>query len=194
MTNSIALRCDGCGQSATPEHITRRLQRLAWTTQYRPVHIGTLLLGSASPREEKDFLYSPQEAFEGEAGQLLRALDLSFTGKAAEAVQVEFQRGGFFLTHILECPYEHEVGGVPELSALLAQRLTAVATRIRRSLKPKRIVLISRELEPILEKIAELQLGCPVVMDDGKPFDVDGPERERAGSRLRAALAVPVPG
>jgi len=194
MTSTIGLRCDGCGQSATPEHIARRLQRLAWTTRYRPVHISTLLLGGASPREEKEFLYSPQGAFEGEAGQIQRALDVSPTSKAAEAVQAEFQRGGFFLAHILECPYEHESGGVPELSQLLVQRLTAVATRIRRSLKPKRIVLISRALEPILEKIADLQLGCPVVMDGGRPFVFDGPEAKRAGSSLRTALAVPVPG
>src|SRR5437899_12101620 len=49
MTNSIALPCDGCGQAATAEHIARRLQRLEWTTRYRPVHIHTLLLGAYSP-------------------------------------------------------------------------------------------------------------------------------------------------
>ena len=37
MTNLIALRCDGCGQAASPEHMARRLRRLEWTTRYRPV-------------------------------------------------------------------------------------------------------------------------------------------------------------
>ncbi len=71
----------------------------------------------------------------------------------------------------------------------MAQRLPAVATRIRRSLKPKRVVLISRELEPIVERIAALQLGCPLVLDAGKPFDLDGPDAGRAAARLREAIA-----
>src|SRR6266849_9854658 len=104
MTSSGALVCDGCGQTATTEHISRRLQRLEWTTRYRPVHINTLLLGAFSPIEEKDFLYSPGSEFHGEAALLLEALGMATTGRAADSVQAEFQRAGFFLTHVLECP------------------------------------------------------------------------------------------
>src|SRR5258708_87515 len=59
MINTMAMPCDGCGQTASAEHIARRLQRLEWTTRYRPVHINTLLLGAFSPQEERDFLYAP---------------------------------------------------------------------------------------------------------------------------------------
>jgi hypothetical protein len=191
MTDTKALVCDGCGQTASTEHIARRLQRLEWTTRYRPVHIHTLLLGAFSPRDEKDFLYGPGGEFQGEAAHLLEALGISATGKAAEAVHAEFQRSGFFLTHVLECPLDSDAGQVAEAAALLTKRLQPVATRIRRSLKPKRVVLISLALGPILEKILALELGCPIVLDGGKLFEFDRAVPENAVARLREALAGP---
>jgi hypothetical protein len=191
MTDSIALPCDGCGQTASGEHIARRLQRLEWTTRYRPVHINTLLLGAFSPQEERDFLYAPSGEFHGEAALLLEALGISTAGKAADAVHAEFQRAGFFLTHVLECPLDKVAGQGAEDAALLTKRLEPVATRIRRSLKPKRVVLISQALGPILERILALELGCPVVLDNGKLFEFDGAVPENTVARLREALAGP---
>ena len=189
MTSSSELLCDGCGQEASAEHIARRLRRLEWTTRYRPVHINTLLLGAFSPQEERDFLYAPGGEFHGEAGDLLDALAISTAGKAADAVHAEFQRAGFFLTHVLECPLDRDAGQAAESAGLLAQRLQPVATRIRRSLKPKRVVLISQALGPILEKILALELGCPVVLDNGKLFEFDGPAPGNSVAKLREALA-----
>jgi hypothetical protein len=191
MTNSKVLVCDGCGQEASAEHISRRLQRLEWTTRYRPVHINTLVLGAFSPQEEKDFLYAPSGEFRGEAGHLLDALGISTDGKEADTVHAEFQRAGFFLTHVLECPLDRDAGQAAESAALLAQRLQPVATRIRRSLKPKRVVLISQALGPILEKILALELGCPVLLDNGKLFEFDGPASGNSVAKLREALAGP---
>src|SRR5882724_4729003 len=57
MTNTELL-CDGCGQQASSEHIAKRLQRLEWTTRYRPVHIGTVLLGAFVPGDDAVFLYA----------------------------------------------------------------------------------------------------------------------------------------
>ncbi len=188
MTSSIDLPCDGCGQIASAEHIARRLRRLEWTTRYRPVHIHTLFLGSASPRKQEEFLYSPNGEFQGEAATLLAAAGVSTAGKTAEAVHAEFQRAGFFLTHVLECPIENESGQAQVLPSLMEQRLTAVAVRIRRSLKPKRVALISRAQGTILEKFVALPLGCPLVLDDGKPFALDGSDTEKAAARLRGAV------
>jgi len=167
---------------------------LEWTTRYRPVHINTLLLGAFSPQEERDFLYAPGGEFHGEASRLLDALEISTAGKAADAVHAvhaEFQRAGFFLTHVLECPLGKDAGQGAEAAALLTKRLEPVATRIRRSLKPKRVVLISRALGPILEKLLALELGCPVVLDNGKLFEFDGEVPENTVARLREALAGP---
>src|SRR6266705_1720713 len=99
MSNAISVRCDGCGQIASPEHIARRLRRLEWATRYRPVHIQTLLLGAIAPVEDREFLYSPGKEFRGEAAVLLRAVGISAAGKPAEAIQAEFQRAGYFLTY-----------------------------------------------------------------------------------------------
>jgi len=188
MTSSIDLQCEGCGQIALAEHIARRLRRLEWTTRYRPVHIHTVFLGGASPQRQEEFLYTPNGEFQGEASALLEATGVSTAGKTREAVHAEFQRAGFFLTHVLECPVENTPVPTLALPSLMEQRLAAVAVRIRRSLKPKRVVLISRALETVLEKFMALQLGCPLVLDDGKPFALDGSDTKRAATRLRGAV------
>jgi hypothetical protein len=194
MTNTIELPCDGCGRAASTEHLARRLQRLEWTTRYRPVHINTLLLSDVSPPEESDFLYSPEGEFHGEAAFLLEALGLPAAGRTRDAVHAEFQRAGFFLTHILECPLENDLESQADRTSLLAARLAAVATRIRRSLRPKRVVLISQELEPILERILSLKLSCPIVLDKGKPFQLDSSMSGDAVTRLRDSLSAPAKG
>jgi hypothetical protein len=183
--------CDGCGQAASGEHIARRLRRLEWTTRYRPVHIHTLLLGAFSPQEENDFLYAPGGEFGGEAALLLDAAGISTAGKARDAIHSEFQRAGFFLTHVLECPLEGEGKLPPDALAALRERLAAVATRIRRSLKPKRVMLITEALSPLVDEIFALNLGCPVLLDGGKAFRLESGAGENGIERLREALTGP---
>ncbi|OLB34389.1 MAG: hypothetical protein AUH11_18285 [Acidobacteria bacterium 13_2_20CM_57_17] len=189
MTNPIALVCDGCGQAATAEHIARRLQRLEWTTRYRPVHIHTLLLGAFSPLRDEEFLYRSGGEFRGEAAQILEAVGISPAGKTRDAVHAEFQRAGFFLTHVLECPLEDEGNLQGGIQAALKKRLAAVATRIRRSLKPKRVMAITEELAVVLDDIVAMDLGCPVLLDHGKPFLLESRAGENGAARLREALA-----
>ncbi len=186
------MSCDGCGQSASPEHIARRLQRLEWTTRFRPVHIGTLLLGGVSPLAEEDFLYAGK--FQGEAGRLLEAVGISTEGKSAETVLSEFQRGGFLLTHVLECPLEAGTAADSSCEALLARRVSTVATRIRRSLKPKRVILISGLLAPLAAKLSNAELGCPVIQYDGKPFALDSIDFRAEVQHLRRALGLAATG
>jgi len=181
------MRCDGCGQPASPEHIARRLQRLEWTTRYRPVHIGTLLLGAVAPQSDSDFIYSPAGPWGGEAKTLLAAAGLALEGKSAEATLAEFQRRGFLLTHVLECPLEDgERGRVHEL---IAKRFPAALARIRRSLKPKRLAPISRALEQFLPALTSGELPCAILLDHGGPFDLDADAPSEAAGRLRQAVA-----
>jgi hypothetical protein len=187
--NKNELRCDGCGQVASPGHMARRLQRLEWTTRYRPVHIGTLLLGAVAPQHDSEFLYSPPGGWDGEARILLAAAGLTTEGKSPEATLAEFQRGGFFLTHVLECPLEN--GEAANTQQLLAARLPAVLTRIRRSLKPKRLAPISLQLEEFLAALISGQISGAMLLDQDKPFALD---TERAGAAcelLREALTRP---
>lgn len=147
-----------------------------------------LLLGGVSPLAEEDFLYCGK--FKGEACRVLDAMGISAEGKSSEQVLSEFQRSGFFLTHVLECPLESGQAGKSASEPLLTQRLSAVVTRIRRSLKPKRVVLISELLTPLAARLSSAELGCSLVLDDGKPFGLDSADIPGAISHLRQALGL----
>ncbi len=154
------LPCDGCGQLASAEHIARRLQRLEWATRFRPIHIQALLLTASAPEADSDFLYSP-ESFTGQAGDLLTALGISTAGKSSEEVLADFQKRGLVLASLLECPIEPDTNA-NEARALLEHHLPQALARIRRSLKPKRILVVSSELQPLAPQLTESAMGCPV--------------------------------
>lgn len=172
-TGANLLHCDGCGQPASPEHLVRRLQRLECATRYRPVHIQALLLGGVSPLHDADFLYFPEGRFQGEAGNVLEAVQLSTEGKPVDAVLAEFQKRGLMLTHILECPADPGLTDA-QVRQLLQDRLAATIARLRRSFKPKRIILISADLLPLLPALQLADLGCPVFPASSSPFFLEG--------------------
>ena len=194
MPSTSGMRCDGCGQMASPEHIDRRLRRLEWATRYRPVHIQTLLLGAVAPVADSEFLYSPGEEFRGEAALVLRAVGIPAAGKSSEAIQSEFQRAGYFLTYILECPFDKALNPKADLANVLRERLSVVASRIRRSLKPKCGTLITEWPESVVEDILALDLGRPVIVDHGKPFALGSASEEAVISRFLERLPGSEPG
>jgi hypothetical protein len=152
--------------------------------------MATLLLGGFSPLADADFLYSGK--FEGEAGQLMEAVGISPAGKTPETVLNEFQRAGLFLTHLLECPLESGQAGPLVCESLLEKRISSVMTRIRRSLKPKRVILISESLAPLSTRLSSAELGCAVILDGNQPFGLDSSDVAQAVKRLRSALAAPI--
>jgi hypothetical protein len=156
------------------------------------VHIHTLFLGAVSPEADSEFLYSPGDAFQGEAAALLEVVGIGLAGKSADGVHVEFQRRGYFLTHVLECPLESGIGGGKAIGDLLADRASTVAIRIRRSLKPKRVVPIASALEVLAGQWLGGELGCPLLLEKGNPFTLEGASAEAAATRLRAALEISV--
>ena len=188
MKSNEILRCDGCGQRGSPEHIARRLRRLEWATRYRPVHIQMLLLGGVAPREDAEFLYAPSGEFRGEAETLLRAVGISPAGKTADVVHAEFQAAGFFLTHVLECPLEPVNSDSANTSDLLREHLPLLAARIRRSLKPKRVILVTEMPPEVVQDILALDLGCEVILNEGRPFALAPEAKEAEIARFRAAL------
>lgn len=193
--------CDGCGQPASSEHTARRLQRLEWATRYRPIHLHTLLLGAISPVNDADYLYSPGEVQGGEAASIFAASGLQTAGKTADMLHAEFHRRGLFLTHVLECSFEvGSVGGPGNLgdrnplTELLSSRLPTLFTRIRRSLKPKRIALISESLDPLVRNFLDTPLGGELLLDDGHPFllnSADAARSNRSLNKLQQLLSVP---
>jgi hypothetical protein len=190
MPNSLPILCDGCGQPASPEHIARRLQRLEWATRFRPIHLHTLLLGAVSPMSEAQFFYSPGQTYSGQAAHLFAAAGILQENKNADDMHSEFQRRGLFLTHILECPLDSSVNAEIAVDA----RLSNLFTRIRRSLKPKRLVFISGSLTTLIAKFADARLGCELVLDEDHAFALDNSDAATlAGTinRLHESLAVP---
>src|SRR5690348_5435082 len=188
MTTAAILRCDGCGQAGSPEHIARRLRRLEWATRYRPVHIRALLLGGIAPREDAEFLYAPRESFRGEGESLLRAVEILFAGKPAETVHGEFQAAGFFLAHILDCPLEDGQDNAGDSAGVLREHLPAVASRIRRSLRPKCVILVTEMPLEVVQDVLALDLGCEVILNDGKPFALAPSVKESEIARFRSVL------
>jgi len=187
MINPSSLRCDGCGQLADPTHIARRLRRLEWATRFRPVHIQTLLLSGDCPQRDREFLYSPGLLIDGEARNILQAVQVSTEGKSREAFLTEFQKLGLMLTYVLECPLV-DLSAKGAAEAFQNQLPSAVA-RIRRSLKPKRVFLISPHLAPLAEVLHQGNLGCPVFPEGGGVFLPSGNPAESEIQELRSALA-----
>ncbi len=181
--------CDGCGQLASPEHLAARFRRLEWSTRYRPLHVNILVLGAVVPSVDSEFVYSDSTPFSGEAARLLRVAGISVEGKTADTIHHEFQRAGFFVVHLLDCPLEGAAAGAPEVSALLGNRLPTTFTRIRKSIKPKRLVLLGTQLDPFVEKFQAEALDCALLLDGGKAFKL--PEGDEAVERLRSVLSLP---
>jgi hypothetical protein len=190
MSTPSLILCDGCGQTASLDHIARRLRRLEWTTRFRPVHISVLLLSAFPPQSDTEFLYAAPAVFQGDAARLLEALDVPHAGKAADAVLSDFQHRGFLLVHAIDCPPNSESDKLAEVQVLLKARLSTLFTRVRRSLKPKRAVLVTELLEPLVDRFSESNLGCPVLLDNGKPFGLQGVDFHAVTTRLRSALAL----
>jgi hypothetical protein len=189
MPDPLLLSCDGCGQLANSAHISRRLERLAWSTRFRPLHIQALLLAAIVPSEDSDFLYSPTSRFGGEARTLLKALAVTTEGKSPEAVLAEFQKLGLMLTYVLECPLDEGISA-SHSKALLEKQLPSALARIRRSLKPKRVLLLSRDLLPHADKFHLASLPCPVLPSPSGVFLTSWSPSEAELLAFRAALAI----
>jgi hypothetical protein len=152
------------------------------------------LLGAFSPEASAEFLYSSEDAHSGEAANLVAAAGISAAGKSADTIQSEFQRRGIYLTHVLECPLDMQSSGTDFLHNALISRLPLLFTRIRRSLKPKRLAFVSDALTPLIDRFASAQLNCELALDDGRAFALDHSnpgEISAAIARFQDVLAVP---
>jgi hypothetical protein len=184
MASTSEIRCDGCGQEASQEHIARRLKRLENMTRYRPIHVQALFLGAMSPIEDRDHLYSVTETFHGEGAQALRALGVEQAGRSVAETLAGLQRMGFLLTYVLECP----VTDATTRREALQTHLPATLARIRRSYKPKRVVLVGAELADCVTQITGANLEAVVVLRKGQPFEWAGVSPDLLAKEAAAPL------
>jgi hypothetical protein len=157
-------------------------------TRYRPIHVQALFLSAASPAVDADYLYSAENEFRGEGLALLRALGVDPAGKPVDTVLTDFQRRGCVLAHIVECANEaaHPKGA----QELLERRLAATVVRIRRSLKPKKLVLLGSELDPFVEHLTKEATGAELALSpSGRAFRLEDLALRSLEAVIRATAA-----
>lgn len=180
-SSSNTLVCDGCGRPASPEHIAGRLRRLELSTKFRPVHIAVLFVALAPPPRPEDDFYGPPESKEF-FEHLLDALAIpgpppsqsgpeSDASVIASARLVEFQRKGYYLAYLSECP----ITGTEEPPATTISILApTLVRRIRLNYRPKQIVVLGRELAPLVEVLRGAGIGSTATLDPGTALSARG--------------------
>ncbi len=215
---STAIVCDGCGLPASAEHIAARLGRLELATRFRPIHIHVLFVApQPMPRPEDDF-YTPPESrnfFDSFLTALDIAADVGGRGPHSEtaiakphpaliqresdtARLLEFQRRGYYLTYLSECPAppahpadaNTDQGGAPEPVSRLGPTLVK---RIRFNYKPKHVALLGTSLSPLVEVFGQAGLGPLLLLDNGHPVTLTAPGDAESLSRLLKVLMLETP-
>ena len=170
------LNCDGCGLPASAVHVGERVRRLELSTRFRPVHIGILFLALAPAARPTDDFYGPPES--GAFFDLfLEALGISSPGEksasesepsaAGVARLTEFQRRGYYLSYLSECPAP--AGSEPTVS-MIARLAPTLLRRIRFNYKPKVIAPLGSELLPLVDVLKAAQIGAALALDQGLPL------------------------
>jgi len=147
-----------------------------------------LLVGAVTPANDAEYVYADAEKFSGEAAGVLQVVGISLAGKSPDVLHHELQRTGIFVAHVLECPIEENAAGGEVLAQWLSKRVPGTLTRIRRSLKPKRVALVGEGLASVLGSFSPEVLGCDVLLDGGTAFKWDG--SAESIEILRAALSL----
>jgi hypothetical protein len=182
---------------AGAEHLRRRTQRLELATRFRPIHIECLILYSAPPVRMEDYFYKAAQNGNERGAEsraffdaLLAAAGVEATpGKDEETLLEEFQRKGSYLAACCECPLEEAGIAEEKVADLFADD---VVKRIKFSYRPKRVVLVSRELKALAGHLRAAGLAEGLLQNEGEPVEL--PLRYDAGtgaefaSRLRSII------
>jgi len=174
------LPCDGCGLPASPEHIAERVQRLEQSTKFRPVHIGTLFIALAPAAKAADEFYAPARAKEF-FNPFLEALEISPADEKSApeddpratdlAKLAEFQRRGYFLAYLSECPLPEN----KETPGQTIDRLgSTMVRRIKFNYRPKHIAPLGQELSPLVEMLSRQGVGPLLTASGGHALPLPG--------------------
>jgi hypothetical protein len=172
----IEIRCDGCGLTASPEHIAARLRRLELSTRFRPVHIGVLFVGFAPESGPHADFYGSEPT----APRLVSFLDTleippaehatagassdQAAGPAEPSKLIEFQRCGYFLAYLSECPLPAEGESTTNTITRLGPTLVR---RIQLNYRPKAIALLGEEMTPVADVLRSAGLDSSLLLNEG---------------------------
>ena len=218
---AFSIVCDGCGLPASPEHIAARMERLELVTRFRPIHIHLLFVAfDPMPRLEDDF-YKPPESrdfFDSFLSAMNLSPDAEGRGPRLETAEIspqaestgrdpgpamllEFQRRGYYLTYLSECPVtpEHfansgfdgaQVSNARECISRLAPTLIK---RIRFNYRPKHVVLLGTHLSPLIGVFEDAGLGPLLLLDRGAPLTIPGTGDGSSLALFRRAVNIETP-
>jgi hypothetical protein len=198
-TSSHSLPCDGCGLPASPDHIAERLRRLELSTRFRPIHIGILFVALAPTIRPEDDFYRPAEsqeffdpfldALEIPAQAEKTAPELDSSGKKSARL-AEFQRRGYYLAYLSECPIPQ---GVEPTESTIARLAPTLVRRIRYNYRPKHIAPLGQELLPLAEMLRVAGIGPILTLDQGLPLPVPQSGRRESMELFRRSVATVSP-
>ncbi|MCU1342057.1 MAG: hypothetical protein JWN92_1480 [Candidatus Acidoferrum typicum] len=164
--NSTSIICDGCGLPASPAHIAMRVQSLELATRFRPIHIDVLFVAlEPRPRLEDDFYRPPElrDFFDPFLSSLNILSEVGKQGTEANGHEadvsrlLEFQRRGYYLTYLSECPVAPEDANVAR--ECISRLAATLVKRIRFNYKPKHIALVGTNLNPLIEVFQQAGMG-----------------------------------
>ena len=170
------LPCDGCGHPASPEHIAERLRRLELSTRFRPVHIGVLFVALAPLVRPEDDFYGPAESKEF-ADPFLEGLEIHPSAEGApsdpnshapgSARLAEFQRRGYYMAYLSECPFP--LNQEP-ISSTIARLAPTLIRRIKFNYRPKHVAPLGQELVPLVDMLRVAGIDPILTLDQGLPL------------------------
>jgi hypothetical protein len=156
-----------------------RVQRLELATRFRPIHIDVLFVAlEPRPRLEDDF-YRPPESRDFFDPFLSSLNILSEAGKKATEANgheadvsrlLEFQRRGYYLTYLSECPVAPEDANVAR--ECISRQAATLVKRIRFNYKPKHIALVGTNLNPLIEVFQQAGMGPLLDSNQAAPLTI----------------------
>ena len=190
------LACDGCGQAASAEHIAARLRRLELSTRFRPVHMGVLFVALAPGRPENEFYGPPQsrDFFD----DFLNALEIPApadegAGRTTDsdlARLAEFQRRGYYLAYLSECPL---VESGDNANTAIAKLSPTLIRRIRFNYKPRLVAPLGQEIAPLVEVLRAAEVGPILTPSGGQVLPVPGTGAREWTALFQGAVAGAAP-
>ena len=196
--NSTLILCDGCGFSASPEHIAARIERLEQATRFRPIHINVLFVALEPMPHLRNLVDSLLSAlnhsdFSGSDGAgptkavPESSVHLASSGPKPQdelggteettAKLLEFQKRGYYLSFLSECPItvrnsaSHERRETDEsvMRECISRLAPTLIKRIRFNYKPKHVALVGGSLRPLIEVFEDAGIGPLLLLDRGVP-------------------------
>jgi hypothetical protein len=194
------ITCDGCGLPGSPEHIAERLGRLERATRFRPIHMNILFLALTPLAGPEDDFYGPPQSrvsFDSlmDATGITSAREISPPDEDRSASDIasltEFQRRGYYLAYLSECPISEESDSV---AAVISRLGPTPIRRIQLNYRPKKVALLGKNMAPLIEILGRAALAPALLLDRGEPLKVPETGDFEAQSLFRAALASAITG